>query len=174
MCTAQVLLLNRDAMRRNFGSDVNRRVCRKLFETSDPNPVGPAVFLKKMQEEIRKRDTERWNFDFLTETPLAGRYQWEPVFANKSSSSKKQSTAPESNREERVQQAPVEPIVEEIHKAGPTTQKKKKTGAGASSQHKITDFMTTKKRRNPEECSSSKLKVRRVGRNSLTTTTRLR
>ncbi|KAI3376907.1 hypothetical protein L3Q82_000154 [Scortum barcoo] len=38
--------------------------------------------LKQRLREITEEDSRRWNFDFQTETPLPGRFQWEEVPAD--------------------------------------------------------------------------------------------
>lgn len=49
--------------------------CRKLFTWAGPqNPS-----LRAADAEMREEQRLRWNFDFETETPLPGRYQWVPV-----------------------------------------------------------------------------------------------
>ncbi|XP_035226464.1 uncharacterized protein LOC118198799 [Stegodyphus dumicola] len=85
MCTLEVLLIA-DVMRRttrDFDANNNdngvrrgaRSVCRKLFACEDPT-ADRSRLLRRMEEEIRRQDSDRWNFDFTTETPLPGRYQW--------------------------------------------------------------------------------------------------
>ncbi|KFM62944.1 hypothetical protein X975_06507, partial [Stegodyphus mimosarum] len=88
MCTLEVLLIA-DVMRRttrDFDANNNdngvrrgaRSVCRKLFACEAP-AADRSRLLRRMEEQIRKQDSERWNFDFTTETPLPGRYQWVKV-----------------------------------------------------------------------------------------------
>lgn len=35
--------------------------------------------LRQRLKEMSEQDSRRWNFDFQTDTPLAGRFQWEEV-----------------------------------------------------------------------------------------------
>ena len=53
------------------------KVCRRLFGDVDHDAV------KRVLEEgmavIAKRQADTWNFDFTTDTPLSGRYEWDRV-----------------------------------------------------------------------------------------------
>ncbi|GIX67028.1 uncharacterized protein CDAR_41211 [Caerostris darwini] len=48
------------------------RTCRRLF----PWPVSDVSIPAEITAEAREEQRLRWNFDFQTETPLPGRYQW--------------------------------------------------------------------------------------------------
>ncbi|GFY63519.1 uncharacterized protein TNIN_141771 [Trichonephila inaurata madagascariensis] len=48
------------------------RTCRRLFSWSLSDDTIPA----EITAEAREEQKLRWNFDFQTETPLPGRYQW--------------------------------------------------------------------------------------------------
>ena len=55
----------------------SRSVCRSLF-----GPVDHSETKKKLARELdilQRRQTERWNFDFAKEIPLAGKFTWEKV-----------------------------------------------------------------------------------------------
>lgn len=85
MCTAQVLLFA-DVMRRNDYASGRisdalppRYICRKLFTDDAPQPAQRSNLLGTLQAQMQKEASDRWNFDFRTETPLPGRYQWVPV-----------------------------------------------------------------------------------------------
>jgi len=43
--------------------------------------------LRKETEEVRKNDEHTWNFDFITETPKQGRWEWYPVSSSTSDNS---------------------------------------------------------------------------------------
>lgn len=80
MCTVQVLLLPEVVVRREQPLTA-RNICRRLFAPADDAGVSEqrAQFLTAVQEDLEKRNRDRWNFDFRTETPLPGRYQWVPL-----------------------------------------------------------------------------------------------
>lgn len=52
-------------------------VSRSLFGTVDAEVH--ANFVKEQNELVAKEMRDKYNFDFVTETPLEGRYQWEKV-----------------------------------------------------------------------------------------------
>lgn len=58
---------------------VRRResVCRSLFGPVDHDQLRRELKLKL--KEIGEQDSRRWNFNFQTETPLPGRFQWEEI-----------------------------------------------------------------------------------------------
>lgn len=58
---------------------VRRResVCRSLFGPVDREQLRRD--LKQRLKEISEQDSRRWNFNFQTETPLPGRFQWEEI-----------------------------------------------------------------------------------------------
>ncbi|XP_034018617.1 cyclin-dependent kinase inhibitor 1Ca [Thalassophryne amazonica] len=56
------------------------RVCRTLFGPMDHDQL--RLELKLKLKETLKEDSHRWNFNFQTESPLPGRYQWEEVPAD--------------------------------------------------------------------------------------------
>lgn len=55
-------------------------VCRSLFGPVDHDQLRRD--LTQRLKEIAEQDSRRWNFNFQTETPLAGRFQWEEVPAD--------------------------------------------------------------------------------------------
>ncbi|KAM4593898.1 uncharacterized protein PAE49_010655 [Odontesthes bonariensis] len=55
-------------------------VCRSLFGPVDHEQLQRDLKLKLW--EIAEQDSRRWNFNFLSETPLPGRFQWEEMPAN--------------------------------------------------------------------------------------------
>ncbi|KAA8595775.1 hypothetical protein FQN60_011066 [Etheostoma spectabile] len=55
-------------------------VCRSLFGPVDHEQLRRDL-TRKLQE-ISEQDRRRWNFNFQTETPLCGRYQWEEIPAD--------------------------------------------------------------------------------------------
>ncbi|KAF1392543.1 hypothetical protein PFLUV_G00029120 [Perca fluviatilis] len=55
-------------------------VCRSLFGPVDHEQLRRDLTLKL--KEISERDSRRWNFNFHTETPLCGRFQWEEIPAD--------------------------------------------------------------------------------------------
>lgn len=52
-------------------------VCRSLFGPVDHEQLRRDLRLRL--EEIMDQDRRRWNFDFQTDTPLSGRFQWEEI-----------------------------------------------------------------------------------------------
>ncbi|KAM6950339.1 cyclin dependent kinase inhibitor 1Ca [Lycodopsis pacificus] len=55
-------------------------VCRSLFGPVDHDQLHQDLTLKL--REITEQDSRRWNFDFHTETPQSGRFQWEEIPAD--------------------------------------------------------------------------------------------
>ncbi|XP_044041826.1 cyclin-dependent kinase inhibitor 1Ca [Siniperca chuatsi] len=55
-------------------------VCRSLFGPVDHDQLRRDLKLKL--KEITEQDSRRWNFNFQTETPLPGRFQWEEIPAD--------------------------------------------------------------------------------------------
>ncbi|XP_034733882.1 cyclin-dependent kinase inhibitor 1Ca [Etheostoma cragini] len=55
-------------------------VCRSLFGPVDHEQLRRDL-TRKLQE-ISEQDSRRWNFNFQTETPLCGRFQWEEIPAH--------------------------------------------------------------------------------------------
>ncbi|XP_041836201.1 cyclin-dependent kinase inhibitor 1Ca [Melanotaenia boesemani] len=52
-------------------------VCRRLFGPVDHDQLRRDLDLKLW--EITAQDSRRWNFNFQSETPLPGRFQWEEI-----------------------------------------------------------------------------------------------
>lgn len=52
-------------------------VCRSLFGPVDHEQLRRELKLKL--KEISEQDSRRWNFNFQSETPLPGRFQWEEI-----------------------------------------------------------------------------------------------
>ncbi|KAG7473829.1 hypothetical protein MATL_G00100150 [Megalops atlanticus] len=67
--------LKRSAVRRTFPLDVRSSVCRNLFGPIDHDELDRE--LKSELREICDRDQRRWNFNFESDTPLSGEYDWE-------------------------------------------------------------------------------------------------
>ncbi|KAM7015335.1 cyclin dependent kinase inhibitor 1Ca [Tautogolabrus adspersus] len=61
---------------------MNRKesVCRNLFGSVDQEQLRRD--LKQRLKEIAEQDSRRWNFNFQTDTPLCGRFQWEEMSAD--------------------------------------------------------------------------------------------
>ncbi|GFT64846.1 uncharacterized protein NPIL_82681 [Nephila pilipes] len=159
MCTVQVLLFADGMGRSTQGVRTGMAsVCRKLFANDSAERTDPTVLLKRMEEQLRRKDTERWNFDFQTETPLPGRYQWMSV----------RRPVPMQKQQREVAEVHPQPSCSSM-----LASKNKKSSF--TTQSKITDFMTKRKRRHQEEGSSSShiLKLRRLTiPTNLTATTR--
>lgn len=170
MCTAQVLLFA-DVMRRNdFGRTSDalppRYICRKLFADDAPAPrPSRADFLGTLQTQMRKEASDRWNFDFQTETPLPGRYQWVPVRRPGTNSAKGPRTEEPSVVVVGETESRTEPDAESA-----AIRQSSKTNSAASrkskvvTQSKITDFLLQRKRHRTAELdlTSPKLKFRRI------------
>lgn len=91
MCAPQLLNVPAAAERRGAGDPlkhpperermdpVGRKefVCRSLFGPVDHEQLRKD--LKLRLKEIMDQDRRRWNFDFQSETPMSGRFQWEQV-----------------------------------------------------------------------------------------------
>lgn len=53
---------------------------RLLFGATTTQPSGPPQDLSQTtKEELRQRQMEKWNFDFVNEIPLEGDWEWERV-----------------------------------------------------------------------------------------------
>lgn len=80
MCTVQVLLLPEVGVpRRDPPSTLRRRLFAEKEEEEGAAAERRAQFLSALQEDFERRNREQWNFDFRTEKPLPGRYQWVPL-----------------------------------------------------------------------------------------------
>ncbi|CAJ1049234.1 cyclin-dependent kinase inhibitor 1Ca [Xyrichtys novacula] len=55
-------------------------VCRNLFGPVDQEQLRRD--LKQRLKEIAEQDSRRWNFNFHTDTPMCGRFQWEEIPAD--------------------------------------------------------------------------------------------
>ncbi|XP_041645322.1 cyclin-dependent kinase inhibitor 1Ca [Cheilinus undulatus] len=55
-------------------------VCRNLFGPVDHEQLRRD--LKQRLKEITEQDSRRWNFNFQTDTPMCGRFQWEEIPAD--------------------------------------------------------------------------------------------
>lgn len=67
--------------RRTFPLHRRTGVCRSLFGPVDHDELSREM--KAKLREISERDQQRWNFDFETNTPLDGDYEWEEVSVDK-------------------------------------------------------------------------------------------
>ncbi|XP_069021894.1 cyclin dependent kinase inhibitor 1Ca [Embiotoca jacksoni] len=63
-------------------STIGRResVCRSLFGPADHDQLRRDLMLKL--KEIAEQDSRRWNFNFQTDTPMPGRFQWDEIPAD--------------------------------------------------------------------------------------------
>lgn len=69
--------LERLVARRTFPLHRRTSVCRNLFGPVDHEELSQEM--KSKLREISERDQQRWNFNFETNTPLGGDYEWEEV-----------------------------------------------------------------------------------------------
>jgi len=72
--------LERLVARRTFPLHARTSVCRSLFGPVDHDELNREM--KSSLREMSERDQRRWNFNFETDTPLAGAYQWEESSVN--------------------------------------------------------------------------------------------
>lgn len=63
--------------RRTFPLHRRTSVCRNLFGPVDHDELSQEM--KAKMREISERDQQRWNFNFETNTPLDGDYEWKEV-----------------------------------------------------------------------------------------------
>ncbi|XP_029010659.1 cyclin-dependent kinase inhibitor 1B [Betta splendens] len=73
--------LERLVARRTFPLHRRTGVCRNLFGPVDHDELNQEM--KSKMREISERDQQRWNFNFETNTPLNGDYEWEEVPVDK-------------------------------------------------------------------------------------------
>lgn len=73
--------LERLQARRTFPLHRRTSVCRNLFGPVDHEELNREM--KTRMREISERDQQRWNFNFETNTPLEGDYEWEEVSVDK-------------------------------------------------------------------------------------------
>lgn len=69
--------LERHVARRTFPLLARTKVCRNLFGPVDHEELHGEM-TRKLQE-ISERDQSRWNFNFETNSPLNGDYEWEEI-----------------------------------------------------------------------------------------------
>ncbi|KAK7170151.1 hypothetical protein R3I94_000403 [Phoxinus phoxinus] len=69
--------LERHVARRTFPLLARTKVCRNLFGPVDHEELH-CEMTRKLQE-ISERDQTRWNFNFETNSPLPGDYEWEAI-----------------------------------------------------------------------------------------------
>uniref|UniRef100_A0A8C1HLC0 Cyclin dependent kinase inhibitor 1Ca n=1 Tax=Cyprinus carpio carpio TaxID=630221 RepID=A0A8C1HLC0_CYPCA len=69
--------LERHVARRTFPLLARTKVCRNLFGPVDHEELH-CEMTRKLQE-ISERDQSRWNFNFETNSPLNGDYEWEEI-----------------------------------------------------------------------------------------------
>lgn len=67
--------------RKTFPLQRRTGVCRNLFGPVDHDELNREM--KDKLREISERDQQRWNFNFETDTPLDGDYEWQSVSADK-------------------------------------------------------------------------------------------
>ncbi|KAK2914072.1 hypothetical protein QQF64_030074 [Cirrhinus molitorella] len=69
--------LERHVARRTFPLLARTKVCRNLFGPVDHEELH--CEMKRKLQEISERDQSRWNFNFETNKPLTGDYEWEAI-----------------------------------------------------------------------------------------------
>uniref|UniRef100_A0A672K9B8 Cyclin-dependent kinase inhibitor 1C n=2 Tax=Sinocyclocheilus grahami TaxID=75366 RepID=A0A672K9B8_SINGR len=69
--------LERHVARRTFPLLARTKVCRNLFGPVDHEELHGEM--KRKLREISERDQSRWNFNFETNSPLPGDYEWEAI-----------------------------------------------------------------------------------------------
>ncbi|TRY93572.1 hypothetical protein DNTS_016419 [Danionella cerebrum] len=69
--------LERHVARRTFPLLARTKVCRNLFGPVDHEELH--CEMKRQLQEISERDQSRWNFNFETNSPLPGDYEWEAI-----------------------------------------------------------------------------------------------
>lgn len=69
--------LERHVARRTFPLLARTRVCRNLFGPVDHEELH--CEMKRKLQEISEQDQSRWNFNFETNSPLPGQYEWEEI-----------------------------------------------------------------------------------------------
>lgn len=72
--------LERLVARRTFPLHARTSVCRSLFGPVDHDELNRDM--KSKLREMAERDQRRWNFNFESDTPLSGAYQWEETAVN--------------------------------------------------------------------------------------------
>lgn len=75
MSSVQLSVSNVEIPRGSFPQRARRSVCRSLFGPVDHDELNRDVEAKL--REISERDQKRWNFNFVSGTPLHGEYEWE-------------------------------------------------------------------------------------------------
>ncbi|KAK3557732.1 hypothetical protein QTP86_000317 [Hemibagrus guttatus] len=75
MSSVQLSISGLGASRGSAPQHVRRSVCRSLFGPVDHDELNRDVEAKL--REISERDQKRWNFNFVSDTPLLGDYEWE-------------------------------------------------------------------------------------------------
>lgn len=73
--------LERLVARKTFPLHRRTGVCRSLFGPVDHDELNREM--KEKLREISERDQQRWNFNFETDTPLDGDYEWQSVSVDK-------------------------------------------------------------------------------------------
>ncbi|NP_001161523.1 cyclin dependent kinase inhibitor 1C-like protein isoform X1 [Saccoglossus kowalevskii] len=68
------------SIRRGGVCGVKSKACRNLFGPVDHEEVD--AYLKKELGKIQEEQNQKWNFDFGTDTPRDGSFEWEPVYDN--------------------------------------------------------------------------------------------
>lgn len=75
MSSVQVSVCSLGAARGSFPQRARRSVCRSLFGPVDHDELSRDIEAKLC--EISERDQKRWNFNFVSGTPMHGDYEWE-------------------------------------------------------------------------------------------------
>ncbi|GAA6111869.1 cyclin-dependent kinase inhibitor 1 [Tachysurus ichikawai] len=75
MSSVQLRVSGLAASRSSAPQHARRSVCRSLFGPVDHDELNRDIETK--MREISERDQKRWNFNFVSDTPLHGDYEWE-------------------------------------------------------------------------------------------------
>ncbi|XP_029354796.1 cyclin dependent kinase inhibitor 1Ca [Echeneis naucrates] len=126
--------------------------CRSLF-----GPVDHEQLRKELRQRLREmeeQDSRRWNFDFHTNTPLSGRFEWEETAADRGSSGGTREEEEEDNGTSH-RQAGAGPDQENCSRIGNThdrpaegwlVRRKRSVSRPARATARITDFFTKRRR----------------------------
>lgn len=75
MSSVQLSVSNFETPKGSSPQRARRSVCRSLFGPVDHDELNRDIEAKL--REISERDQKRWNFNFVSGTPLHGEYEWE-------------------------------------------------------------------------------------------------
>uniref|UniRef100_A0A096LSZ6 Cyclin-dependent kinase inhibitor domain-containing protein n=1 Tax=Poecilia formosa TaxID=48698 RepID=A0A096LSZ6_POEFO len=133
-------------------------VCRKLFGPVDHDQLRQDLQLKL--KEIMSQDSQRWNFNFQSETPQLGRFQWEEIPADRAPSFYQESPQPvvESNNDEHLgtnqeNYLSVSNTLKHPAEKTPTRRKRSLSKPVAKSNDaRITDYFAKRRRQRNDMC----------------------